>query len=383
MWDKNQILPPGLKSSFAARPEHRSLLFCTPAAGAEPEAGGAPVQQPFIREARFYSRQSNSRVKCLLCPHACGLNPSQRGLCGVRENRNGSLCTLVYSRLCSAHVDPIEKKPLFHYLPSSQALSIATAGCNVSCTFCQNWELSRSQPEQIPAEYAPPERIASLAAQIHCPTIAYTYSEPMVFAEYLMDVADAAHAAGVRSIAVSNGYILPQPLREVYGRMDAVKIDLKAFSDGFYRDVVGARLKPVLHTLATLREMGKWLEIVYLIVPTLNDSEQEIRGLAQWIQANLGPDVPLHFMQFHPAHELKHLPITPVATLERAKAIADAEGLHYVYIGNVPGHPAQNTLCPGCQKIVVERVGFATSKVLVGPNNACPNCHHAIAGLWS
>jgi pyruvate formate lyase activating enzyme len=306
----------------------------------------------------------------------------ERGYCGVRENRGGVYYTLVHSRVCAAHVDPIEKKPLFHYLPGTVAFSIATAGCNVNCKFCQNWDISQSRPEQIPADYAPPQRIAAIAKQNNCPTIAYTYSEPVVFSEFLMDTADAGHAAGLRSIVVSNGYIQQDALKQAYGKMDAVKIDLKSFSDSFYSKVVTGQLKPVLETLVTLRTMGKWTEIVYLVIPTLNDSEAEFRGLAQWIKANLGPDVPLHFTQFHPEYLLKNLTITPVSTLERAKAIADAEGLHYVYIGNVPGHPAQNTYCPQCRKLLVERAGFTASSLLVRKDGACPQCRHQIPGIW-
>ena len=377
--------------------DRRAFLYCALGAGAAIGAGGAraataPVpavadapgsgDAQFVREARFYDKLANRKVKCKLCPRACVVGDKERGYCGVRENRGGVYYTLVHSRVCAAHVDPVEKKPLFHYLPGTNAFSIATAGCNVNCKFCQNWEISQSRPEQIPADYAPPERVAALARQTGCPTIAYTYSEPVVFAEYVMDTADAGHAAGVRSIVVSNGYMQEEPLRQAYGKMDAVKIDLKAFTEKYYRDVVSGQLKPVLETLVTLRKMGKWTEIVYLVVPTLNDSEQELRGLAAWIKANLGPDVPLHFTQYHPEYLLKNLPITPVATLERAKAIADAEGLNYVYIGNVPGHPAQNTHCPGCKKVLVERLGFTANKVLVRKDNTCPFCHRAIAGVW-
>jgi pyruvate formate lyase activating enzyme len=305
----------------------------------------------------------------------------ERGYCGVRENRGGTYYSLVHSRVCAAHVDPIEKKPLFHYLPGTVAFSLATAGCNVNCKFCQNWDISQSRPEQVPAEYTPPRRVADLAGQYGCPTIAYTYSEPVVFSEFLMDAADAGHQAGIRSVVVSNGYMQQESLKEAYGKMDAVKIDLKAFSESYYKDVVTGELKPVLDSLVTLRKMGKWTEIVYLVVPTLNDDEAGFQGLARWIKANLGVDVPLHFTQFHPEYLLKNLPITPVPTLERAKAIADAEGLHYVYIGNVPGHPAQNTYCPKCRKMLVERVGFTASQVLIR-KDSCPFCQHPIPGIW-
>jgi pyruvate formate lyase activating enzyme len=305
----------------------------------------------------------------------------KRGHCGVRENREGTFYSLVYARVCAAHVDPIEKKPMFHYLPGTAAFSLATAGCNVNCKFCQNWEISQSRPEEIPADYAPPQKVVELARQYRCPTIAFTYTEPVVFSEFLMDVADAGHKAGIRSIVVSNGYMGREALEAAYGKMDAVKIDLKSFSESYYRNVVGGQLKPVLDSLVTLKKIGKWLEIVYLVVPSLNDGDREFRGLAQWIKTNLGADVPLHFSQYHPGYQLTNRPVTPVATLERAKAIADAEGLHYVYIGNVPGHPAQNTYCPQCGHMLVGRVGFTSGQMLIRDGN-CPFCLHPIPGIW-
>jgi pyruvate formate lyase activating enzyme len=334
-----------------------------------------------VVEAKFYQKLENRKIKCKLCPRECTVGDKERGYCGVRENRGGIYYTLVHSRVCAAHVDPVEKKPLFHYLPGTVAFSLATAGCNVNCKFCQNWDISQARPEQIPAEYAPPQRIVELAKQYSCPTIAYTYSEPVVFSEFLMDVADAGHEAGIRSVVVSNGYMQEEALKAAYGKMDAVKIDLKAFTESYYSKVVTGQLKPVLDSLVTLRKMGKWTEIVYLVVPGMNDDEAEFRGLAQWIKTNLGTDVPLHFTQFHPEYLLKNLPITPVETLERAKAIADAEGLHYVYIGNVPGHPAQNTYCPQCRRMLVERVGFTASQMLI-QKGGCPFCHHPIPGVW-
>jgi len=376
--------------------DRRSFLKCALATGAalgmsevaEPAVGAAPwtgQQSPddsrFVVEAKFYEKLENRKIKCKLCPRECKVGDRERGYCGVRENRGGTYYTVVHSRVCAAHVDPVEKKPLFHYLPGSLAFSIATAGCNVNCKFCQNWDISQSRPEQIPADYAPPQRVVELAKQYSCPTIAYTYSEPVIFSEYLMDTADAGHAADVRSIVVSNGYMQEEALKAAYGKMDAVKIDLKSFSESYYQKVVTGELKPVLDSLVTLKKIGKWTEIVYLMVPTLNDSETEIRGLAQWIKTNLGVDVPLHFTQYHPEYLLKNLPITPVPTLERSKAIADAEGLHYVYIGNVPGHPAQNTYCPKCKRLLVERVGFTASQMLIR-NGSCPFCQHPIPGVW-
>lgn len=376
----------------------RSFVGCALAAGAMGpalahatglRAGAAPAMvdareqedAQFTMEARFYEKQANKKIKCGLCPRECIVGDRERGYCGVRENRGGVYYTLVHSRVCAAHVDPIEKKPLFHYLPGTMAFSLATAGCNVNCKFCQNWDISQSRPEQIPAQYVPPKRVAELAAQYQCPTIAYTYSEPVVFSEFLMDAADAGHEAGVRSIVVSNGYIKEKPLRDGYGKMDAVKIDLKAFKESFYSKIVTGQLKPVLETLVTLRKMGKWTEIVYLVIPTLNDSEEEFQGLAKWVKTNLGVDVPVHFTQFHPDYLLKNLPITPVETLERARNIAMGEGLHFVYIGNVPGHPGEHTYCPRCGKVLVERVGMTAQQMLIR-KGACPYCKEPIPGIW-
>jgi len=376
--------------------DRRSFLRCALASGAAlgvSKSAGAAAGRPstaiepkqddarFAVEARFYQKLDNRKIKCKLCPRECAVGDKERGYCGVRENRGGTYYSLVHSRVCAAHVDPVEKKPLFHYLPGSLAFSVATAGCNVNCKFCQNWDISQARPEEIPAEFTPPRRVAELAKQYACPTIAYTYSEPVVFAEFVMDTADAGHEAGVRSIVVSNGYIQEEALKAAYGKMDAVKIDLKSFSESYYNKVVTGQLKPVLETLVNLRKMGKWTEIVYLVLPTLNDSDAEFRGLAQWIKANLGADVPLHFTQFHPQYLMKNLPITPVPTLERAKAIADAEGLHFVYIGNVPGHPAQNTYCPKCRKMLVERLGFTAGQMLIR-KNSCPYCQEPIPGIW-
>ncbi len=347
------------------------------------QSSQTPVKEPFAVEARFYIKLPQQRVRCALCPRACIVKDGERGVCGVRENRGGVYTSLLHGRARAIHVDPIEKKPLFHYLPGTEALSVGGVGCNLQCAFCQNWDLSRSAPEETPADYTPPLRIVELARRSGCPTIAYTYNEPAVFAEYLMDTADAGHEAGIRSVAVSNGYLQQEALRAIYGKMDAVKIDLKAFSETFYRRIAKGRLKPVLDSLVTLRAMKKWTEIVYLVIPTLNDSDEELRCAAAWIKQHLGADTPLHFTRFYPEYQLKYLPVTPVATLERAKAIAEAEGLNYVYIGNVPGHAAQNTHCPQCRSLLVERAGLATVKVRIGADGACPQCRHPIPGIWS
>src|ERR1035441_5175400 len=304
----------------------------------------------FTIEARFYEKQPYKKIKCKLCPRECVIDDQERGYCGVRENRGGTYYTLVHSRVVTAHIDPIEKKPFFHFLPGAVAFSLATAGCNVNCKMCQNWEISQVRPEQVRSTYLPPGTLTGMAQDNHCPVIAYTYSEPVVFAEYVLDSAEAARAMGLRSVVVSGGYVQAEPLKRLSAGVDAVKIDLKSYSEKFYKEIVNGELKHVLETLVTLRKTGVWNEIVCLVIPTLNDSDTEFQGLARWVKSELGPDVPLHFSQFHPEYLLKNLPPTPVETLERAKAIADAEGLHYVYIGNVPGHPAESTYCPHCRR---------------------------------
>jgi pyruvate formate lyase activating enzyme len=335
----------------------------------------------FIKEAKFFDKQPYRKIKCKLCPRECVIDDRERGYCGARENRGGTYYTLVHSRVVTAHIDPIEKKPFFHFLPGTVAFSIATAGCNVNCKMCQNWDISQVRPEQVRSSYAPPERVAELAAQYKCPTIAYTYSEPVIFYEYMADCADAGHRLGVKSVVVTGGYIQEEPLAKLCRQVDAIKVDLKAYSEKFYKEVVNGEMKPVLDCIVTIRKHGVWNEIVYLVIPTLNDSDPEFKALAKWVKSELGPDVPLHFSRFHPEYLLKNLPPTPVETLERAKAIADAEGLHYVYIGNVPGHPAENTYCPKCHKIVVERTGYTVGTVHLH-NGKCQYCQQAIPGVW-
>lgn len=336
----------------------------------------------FRVEARFYEKLPGKNVRCKLCPRGCVVGDRQRGHCRVRENRGGTYYSLVHSRVCAAHIDPIEKKPFFHFHPGILAFSLATAGCNVNCKFCQNWEISQANPEDLPARYMPPADVAALAKQNQCPAVAFTYSEPTVFNEFVTDAADAAREQGTKAVVVSNGFIQQEPLKRLCQHVDAIKIDLKAFSAKYYREVVNAELQPVLDTLVTTRKEAKWMEIVHLVVPTLNDGDAEFRDLVRWIKANLGTDVPIHFTRFHPLYLLKNLPPTPVETLERAKAIADAEGLQYAYIGNVPGHPAENTRCPKCRRLLIERAGFTITQNHIRKGK-CEYCQHVIPGVWS
>ena len=336
----------------------------------------------FRVEARFYEKLPGKMVRCKLCPRECVVEDRNRGYCRVRENRSGTYYTLVHSRVVAAHIDPIEKKPFFHFLPGKMAFSVATAGCNVNCKFCQNWEISQAKPEDLPAQYLPPKDLATLARDNQCAAVAFTYSEPTISNEYVTDAAESARDSGLKSIVVSNGFIQQAPLKRTCQRVDAIKIDLKAYSQDYYRDVVRGQLQPILESLITIRKQGKWLEIVYLTVPTLNDRDAEIRDMSRWIKTELGPDVPIHFTRFMPLYLLKNLPPTPVATLERLKAVADGEGLQYVYIGNVPGHPAENTYCPKCHSLVIERAGF-TIKQMNLHKGKCQKCQHPIPGVWS
>jgi len=351
------------------------------------KAGGIELAGPKLtgvvrREAMFWEKQENKRVKCLLCPRECQVADVERGYCGVRENQGGEYQTLVYGPLCSANVDPIEKKPLFHYRPGTTAFSVATAGCNVECKFCQNWQISQFRPEQVESTPVTPEQLVAACQTRGSQTIAYTYSEPVVFYEYMHDSAALARQRGIGSVMISNGYILEKPLRQLCGQLTGVKIDFKAFSEKFYEEYCAGELKPVLRTLELLKEIGIWFELVILIIPTLNDSAGEIERMSKWVLEKLGPDVPMHFTRFHPTYRLTNLPQTPVAAIERCRKIAMDAGIHYVYAGNVPMHPGENTYCHKCQEEVISRVGFRVSANRV-KDGKCPKCSAAIPGVWS
>jgi pyruvate formate lyase activating enzyme len=333
-------------------------------------------------EARHYKKLEEMKVECGICPKKCRVADLERGYCGVRENRKGVYYTLVYGKICSAHVDPIEKKPLFHYLPSTRAYSIATAGCNFECRFCQNWQIAQFRPEQVRNYDLPPSRIAGLARQYNCPTIAYTYTEPVIFWEYMHDCARKAREQGVGSVAITNGFIEMKPLVELCSQLTGIKIDLKSFSESFYRDYCSGELKPVLDTLVKLKELGMWTELVVLVIPTLNDSSEEIKKMCAWINKNLGPDVPVHFTRFHPTYKIRNLPRTPVSTLERAYKIAKSEGLHFPYVGNVPGHNYESTYCPGCGEKLIDRTGYVVTEIKI-KSGSCPVCKKTVPGVWT
>jgi len=336
----------------------------------------------FVAEAWFYEKLPYKKIRCKLCPKQCVIDDRERGYCGTRENRDGTYYTLVHSRPCTYHADPIEKKPLFHFLPGTLAFSISTAGCNVNCKFCQNWQISQVRPEQVRSIHMPPKVVVSLTKKARCTSIAYTYGEPVVFYEYMAETAAVGREMGLKSVVITGGYINEEPVRKLCRHVDAIKVDLKAFSEKYYREVVSGELQPVLDGLVTIRKEGMWTEIVYLVVPTLNDSDGEFTKLCRWIKSDLGVDVPVHFTRFHPDYLLRNLPRTPIQTLERAKAIADSEGLHYVYLGNVPGHSAENTFCPRCKRVVVQRTGFISKAVHI-VDGKCRYCEQEIAGVWN
>jgi pyruvate formate lyase activating enzyme len=381
-----------------ARPSRRDVMRWGLACGAcalgaarmlraQDAAGALELPGPKLaglarHEALFWDELPDRKVKCRLCPRECEVADVERGYCGVRENQGGKYQTLVYGALCSANVDPIEKKPLFHYLPGTQAFSVATAGCNVECKFCQNWQISQYRPEQVESTLVPPPQLVGACKTRQCPTIAYTYSEPVVFYEYMHDAAALGRQQGIGSVMISNGYIQEKPLRELCGQLTAVKIDFKAFTEKFYQEVCAAKLKPVLSTLQTLKEIGIWFELVMLVIPTLNDSPDEMKQMGEWIVKNLGPDVPLHLTRFHPTYRVTNLPQTPVTTLERARQIALDAGLHYVYAGNVPMHPSENTYCHHCQTELIRRIGFQVASNQL-KDGKCPKCNTVIPGVWS
>lgn len=326
-------------------------------------------------------RHEEAVAKCLLCAQNCLIAPGERGRCHARINIDGELKSLVYGRPISIHIDPIEKKPFYHFLPGAEAFSLATSGCPLQCQFCQNWQISQIRPEDYEVAYTPPVDIVRSAETRRAPVIAFTYNEPTVFTEYLTDIAREARPQGIRSVLISCGFMNEEPLAEMCTVLDAIKIDLKGYSEDFYHKVCGAELAPVLRSIRQVAESGTHLEIVNLVVPTLNDSEYMLRELSKWVVGEIGPDVPVHFTRFHPDYRMLNLPPTPIATLERARNIALEEGMYYPFVGNVPGHPGNHTYCPDCGKIVIERQGF----FVVGNHikeSLCEYCGREIAGVW-
>ena len=338
--------------------------------------------QSNLKEALFYQKLDNKFVQCRLCPRQCTIPNNYRGYCGIRENREGILYTLSYAKPVSLHIDPIEKKPLFHFLPSTTAFSIATAGCNLKCKFCQNWEISQKRPEEVDYIYLEPADLVKKVKGSGSPTIAYTYAEPTIFYEYMLETAKLAKEQGIKNIMHSNGYINPEPLRQLAKYLDAANIDLKGFSDDYYAKLCEGTLEPVLRSLKILKDEGVHLEITNLVISGYNDDPATIKKMCVWIRENLGADIPLHFSRATPRYKLLSIIDTPVETLEKARSIALDCGLKYVYIGNVSGHPAENTYCPKCKNLLIERGGL----FFVLKNNIedgkCKFCQEKIAGVW-
>ena len=332
---------------------------------------------------RYWHRLANGRVQCDLCPRECQLNDGQRGLCFVRGASEGQIVLTTYGRSSGFCIDPIEKKPLSHFLPGTSVLSFGTAGCNLACKFCQNWEISKSRETDTLADAASPRTLARAARRYGCRSVAFTYNDPVIFLEYAVDTAIACREAGIRNVAVTAGYISAEPRAEFFRHMDAVNVDLKAFSERFYRKITGGHLQPVLDTLVYLaRETEVWLEITNLVIPGENDSDAELDAMTAWIAENLGRDVPLHFSAFHPDFRMRDRPHTPAETLLRARAIAQANGLRHVYIGNVHDEAADSSYCPGCGVKVIGRDWYAITAWNLGPGGACGDCGTRIAGIF-
>jgi pyruvate formate lyase activating enzyme len=332
---------------------------------------------------RWWHGLEDGRIQCDLCPRDCRLHEGQRGLCFVRKMEGGRMVLTTYGRSSGFCVDPIEKKPLNQFYPGTSVLSFGTAGCNLACKFCQNWDISKSRELDRLQDAAAPEAIARAAQELGCASVAYTYNDPVIFAEYAMDIADACRARGVKNVAVTAGYIHAEPRREFYAKMDAANVDLKAFTDDFYFKLCGARLQPVLETLVYLvKETDVWTEITTLLIPGKNDSDAELEAESKWIFENLGPDVPLHFTAFHPDWKMTDIPSTPAATLTRARAIALRAGLRYVYTGNVHDAEGGTTFCPSCGAAAIVRDWYRINLYRVSESGACLSCGAQLAGRY-
>lgn len=335
-----------------------------------------------MHEAAFYDAKGESKVRCHLCHHQCRIREGKRGICGVRQNRAGTLYSLVYGKIIAEHIDPIEKKPLFHFLPGSKAFSIGTVGCNFRCRHCQNFEISQHphlRPGRITGEDRTPEQIVNRAKATGCQSIAYTYTEPTIFFEFAYDTAVLAHSQGIKNVFVSNGYMSAPAARRIAPCLDAINIDLKAFTENFYKEVCGARLKPVLETIELMKSLGVWVEVTTLVIPGLNDSAAELADIAGFVKS-VGVDVPWHVSAFYPAYQLLDAPPTSVVTLRRAREIGLQGGLRYVYEGNVPGEAGENTYCHACGAAVIRRsgMGLVRNRLLKGH---CPECGKTIDGV--
>jgi pyruvate formate lyase activating enzyme len=334
-------------------------------------------------EAAWYTKREGGEVQCQLCPRLCLLRPGERGYCKVRANIGGTLYSLVYGKIAAIHVDPVEKKPLFHVLPGSRALSIATTGCDLGCVFCQNWTISQAYPEDAQTLTLTPRELVDLAKREGCQEIAYTYNEPTVFYEFMLECAKQARRAGIRNVWVTAAYITPGPLRELAQYLDAANVDIKGIRDDYYRTYCDGHVQPVLDAVRILRDAGVFLEITNLVVPGGNDSEQDLRDLSSWVRQELGPDAVLHFSRYFPEYRMEQPGPTPESTLLEARRIAQEQGLRYVYIGNLPGAGYEDTICPGCGRTLVSRIGYSIDWSRYGiVNGACAYCGARISGVW-
>jgi pyruvate formate lyase activating enzyme len=334
-----------------------------------------------LHEAGWWEAEPSGRVHCYLCPRHCHIHAGQAGFCFIRVNRGGKLYSLGYGSPAALQIDPIEKKPLSHFLPGSRVFSMGTAGCNMGCFFCQNWDISKSRQDQVRSQRVTPEDVPLLALEHGCESIAFTYNEPTIWGEYVIDICRAAKDHGLKTVMVSNGYITREAFHDIYDHIDAANIDLKAFTETFYGKITLTHLQPVLDTLQWLKnETAVWFELTNLLIPTLNDGAEEIGKLSKWVMQHLGPDVPLHFTAFHPDFKLRDKPATPPETLHRARKIALEAGLHYVYEGNIFSKGA-NSSCPSCGALLIRR---SWHNVLENhlKNGACPSCGLAIPGVW-
>ncbi len=334
------------------------------------------------KEAMFYKNLDGQNVQCLLCPRECVISDGKRGFCRNRENQKGTLYSIVYGKPSVVDIGPIEKAPIYHFVPGHFRLCITCASCNFRCKYCQNWHLSQKSLEELDTHSYSPSEIGEEAKRQKLNSISFTYTEPTVYYEYLYDISSIAKPMGSKTSIVSNGYINREPLVKLLKVLDAVKIDLKGFSEKFYEEVSSATLRPVLESLITVKKEKVWLEIVNLIVPTLNDDPKMIGQMCQWIRENLGVDTPLHFTRFFPNHKLTHLPPTPISTLELAYEIAKRNGLRYVYIGNVPGHIHNSTYCPSCNRKIIHRTHFDVVEMNV-TSGKCKFCNFPIPGKWT
>jgi len=333
--------------------------------------------------ALYWHVIDDGRIQCDLCPRDCKLHEGQRGACFVRKRENDQMVLTTYGRSSGFCIDPIEKKPLNHFYPGSSVFSFGTAGCNLACKFCQNWDISKSRDMDRLMDQASPEAIAITAQNNGCKSVAFTYNDPVIFTEYAMDTADACHARGIKTVAVTAGYIHDQARRDFFAKMDAANVDLKAFTDDFYYKLTGSHLQPVLDTLLYLKhETDVWIEITTLLIPGKNDSDEELTALSKWVKDELGADVPLHFSAFHPDHKMPDIPPTPPATLVRARDIALKQGLHYVYTGNVHNIEGDTTFCPDCQAPLIVRDWYQINDYRLTSDGLCPDCGCAIAGKF-